>query len=237
MSIQPEPTPFRCFGLLSPWPRWLLICLLAGWLCACAGPSPEVKLSFQVKPTAQSNEFRLLGHSNLPDGTVAAVEAIRYLQPPDPSQEPPIYSILDRKNIRLSGGRWETQLKLRQTAAADGLTREAWQGPNSQPVDGATVDPQVQFQLTILSTGQPPEVARYLGRRFVNVRSQALAYGDDGEAYLRAERRLPVPMATVPPTRTAAIGVLPQPVPVTVGPALFTLPQSNAPLSADYRLR
>ncbi|MBD2101697.1 hypothetical protein [Leptolyngbya sp. FACHB-261] len=217
--------------------RWLSLGLMLLGLWACSGPATEVNLSLQVQSDRQTGQFLVSGRSNLPDQTLAAVQAVRYLQPSDGIGERP-YSVLDRQDVRLEQGQWQAQLNLRQARGDDGLAQEAWQEAWYQ-AEPMAVDSQVYFQLTVLSSNQPPEVARNLGYNFRNIQSQALSFGEDGEAYLQAERSLDVP-AVLGSTASALPFSNPTPKVVILPlgrPAAPSLPQSNAPLHQAQTLR
>lgn len=89
----------------------------------------NVSAQVQVAKLNAPGRYQVSGDIALPNGTLVAVAALRYLTLSDPvaqNSARPIYSLLDYRATRIEDGQWEAELDLWQ-ADTEGQLLEAWQ--------------------------------------------------------------------------------------------------------------
>ena len=173
--------------------------------------SEEVQLQINdLHSTSSNSKYEITGTTNLPDSSRITVTAVRHLVPASAKERAQSNndsninrSILDRQNVEVKAGKWQTELNLSRVAS-DGNYREVWQvdGSNSKltPKDKvtfiATFNPASQWQK---EDGQNLEKAETIVKepqgKLVNVTNE-------GEKFVKASKTLSIalPVAkTVPP--------------------------------------
>lgn len=173
--------------------------------------SEEVQLQIlDLHSTNNNAKYEITGTTNLPDSSRITVTAVRHLVPASAKDTAPSSndsninrSILDRQNVEVKAGKWQTELNLSRVAA-DGSYREVWQvdGSNSKltPKDKvtfiATFNPASQWQREDGQNKEKPET------RVNQPQGKLVNVTNEGEKFVKASKTLSIPLPiakTVPP--------------------------------------
>lgn len=165
----------------------------------------EANFQIRVTPTDIKGEYKVEGSTNLPDQSRITIAAIRYLDSdkelsPDFDKKP-TYSILAYKDVKVSAGKWQTNLKLWKVAP-DGQFKEIWQ--LDQPKLGLSLAPaqEVIFFATYAPTASLSDLEWQLEKQGIKLVSSLIRNTADGERYIQALQVLPIPLPngqTTPP--------------------------------------
>ena len=161
--------------------------------CSVSTISPDVVLEIKtVQQTGHPGVYNLSGSTNLPDQSQVTVAAVRYLNLPDQqllSDSNANYSILSRRTVEASQGKWQTTLNLWQVAS-DGRFQEVWQ--LETPIELLHPDTKVTFLATFDPSGQ----FHTSHQQQLQLKGQLVRFTADGQEYVQASQTLPIALPT-----------------------------------------
>lgn len=178
----------------------------AVFMVACVGCSQtkplKPELTLQVQAASQPGTYVASGKTTLPNQSRITVQAVRQLTPVGKSpltNQKPLYAILDRQQVDVMDGKWQTNLNLLRSAG--GGTRELWQ-VNSTPLE-LPLQPQTDVAFLAVSD----ELALPLDIQTNKDSNQplensALQFSRNGNAYLQAKQSL---LITPPVVKTLSL--------------------------------
>ena len=167
--------------------------IILGLLILCSGCSaltspPDVALKIEAIQQAHLGVYSLSGSTNLPDQSQITVAAVRYLRLTDQQLLPDSdanYSILSRRTVEASQGKWQTMLNLWQVAS-NGRFQEIWQLERS-PIEPLYPDARVTFLATFDPSGQ-----FHKSQQQLQLKGHLVRFTPDGQEYVQASQTLPV---------------------------------------------
>ncbi len=163
-----------------------LLVLCSG--CSALTSPPDVALKIEAVQQAHPGVYSLSGSTNLPDQSQITVAAVRYLRVTDQQLLPDSdasYSILSRRTVEASQGKWQTTLNLWQVAP-DGRSQETWQLEQS-PIELLYPDAKVTFLATF-----DPSDQFYKSQQQLQLKGHLVRFTADGQEYVQASQTLPV---------------------------------------------
>ncbi|MBV6626012.1 MAG: hypothetical protein KI793_24285 [Rivularia sp. (in: Bacteria)] len=166
----------------------------------------EVQIkNMNVQSIESSSKYKVSGKTNLPDSSIIKVVAVRGLGISNAESAPFInnsanmtHSILDRKQVEVKAGEWQTELNISQKNA-DGISRESWQTDNYKPQFKpddkvsfiATFNPVSQWQRSDgKALEKPPTKVQEPQGKLVRVTN-------NGEKFVQATKTLSIPVTAV----------------------------------------
>ncbi|NJR68847.1 MAG: hypothetical protein HC771_09385 [Synechococcales cyanobacterium CRU_2_2] len=185
--------------------RALAFILLSSSLAIAGCQSPQAsltQLSLAVKPSDQAGTYQLSGSSNLPDGTRLTVQGLRQLRSihPGMAQESRAgFSILDQKIVKVTQGRWTTDLSLWKTAE-DGTPAESWQIDLPDGARNFEADAEVLFTTTTPPSNDAQVLEQQWEASKKNPEGYQVGFTAEGRWYLRTQKAL----ALTPPSVSQA---------------------------------
>ncbi|WP_026082401.1 hypothetical protein [Mastigocladopsis repens] len=208
----------------------------------------EVQLDIKsVEPTNSNGVYNVVGSTNLPDSSLIAIAAVRYLIPIEGQQigflnDPANNnrSILARQIVEVKQGQWQANLNLWQVTP-NGQFQEVWQAHEVQMK--LRPDSNVIFIATFEPAGQ-------LKKSNLQLEGKQLRFTNEGEIYVQARQTMPISLPvrkTTPPRLQPedlnnTLGYQsPIQVPILTSNASFLrsgkFSQTNAPLKPSEFLR
>ncbi|NMG05784.1 hypothetical protein [Brasilonema sp. UFV-L1] len=152
-----------------------------------------------VEPAGGNGLYNVSGSTNLPDSSLIAVAAVRYLIPIGRQQAGVLNdeannnrSILARQIVEVKQGQWQANLNLWQVAP-DGRFQEAWQAYQKQ------MKLRPDSNVTFLATFERGEQLR---KSNLQLEGKQLRFTNEGELYLQANQTSPISLPvgkTTPP--------------------------------------
>lgn len=142
-----------------------------------------------------SGQFQVMGTANVPDKTLITVSAVRPLMiatelqsPENPSNQQTRYTILDRQQVEVLDGTWQTELAL--AGAQTGY--ESWQATTQELNGAVTPQPQVDFIATLDPSQQSFKLRQQLSQDDTGFEQGYIRLNDDGELYAIATETLEI---------------------------------------------
>lgn len=193
------------------WRRSLASLILVSLLTVgCTQKAPtKLNLNLSVQPANRPGIYQVTGATNLPEGTVLSIAAIRYFRSPEltgtSSAAVDSYAILARQLVKVEQGTWQANLNLWEVAP-DGSYVETWQ-KNPLTV-GLPLVPssEVAFVALLEPTNQIPELRKALDAQQGKMSTNLLRYTNEGNWYLRASENIAISLPlgkTTPPVLTS----------------------------------
>jgi hypothetical protein len=212
----PNPTILKnLFNPLLPklrhWQSSLPTLVLLLLLAASCTPKADstFDLSFSIQPTNRPGIYQVTGSTNLPEGSLLSIAAIRYFRYPEAtvanSATVDSYAILARQLVKVEQGTWQANLYLWQVAP-DGQYQESWQ---QNPLKiGLPLMPssEVTFVALLEPANQTAKLEKALENQQAKRSTNLLRYTNDGQWYLKASKNLAISLPvgkTTPPVLNA----------------------------------
>lgn len=175
----------------------------------------EVRLKIlDLQSIGSNSKYNVAGTTNLPDSSRITITAVRHLTP---SRQKEILknqnqnisrSILDRQNVEVKAGKWETELNLSRVTP-DGTFREVWQ------VDRSSSKLTPEDKVTFIATFNPAsQWQRVDGKNFDKTpteikkpQGKLIRFTNEGEKFVQTSKTLSL---ALPVAKTVAPGPQPE---------------------------
>ncbi|WP_339375276.1 hypothetical protein [Stenomitos frigidus] len=219
---------------------WLSIALVLFLGTGCtrllqSKPLQDINLKFTVEKQLPG-VYTLAGNTNLPEKSQVMVAAIRYLYPASQASKNfnpgPTYTILAYQPAEVSGGRWQTNLNLWETAR-DGRFQEAWQLDQAKLKLSLNPAGEVVFLATLApvdGSDQLQQLENQLAKQKIQL-SRKLVHGTaDGQQYIQVTQTMAIDLPT---GGTTAPAIRPQDINGGWGNRFLIPPEPQNPIKLE----